>query len=105
MKYILHKLAEHKEGLGRFYLAYIYEVNGTEFNCVFYKTKERREWMKSDNDKPLFRFKTDAKGVARLSMTEREFEKVWGELPYTIANEMIECNDKQNPQWTPMGNE
>ena len=45
--------------------------------------------------KPLFLFENE-----RLSTTEFEFDKVWGQLPNVIAEEIIRYVLEVNQQWT-----
>lgn len=52
------------------------------------------------NGNPLFRFKN-----GRIDGDENYFAKQWGQLPELVANEMIECNEKTNIQWSAQGKE
>ena len=51
-----------------------------------------------EKDKPYFNFKDK-----KLEITEVEFAELFGLLPQTIADELIECSLKCNPQWTAQG--
>lgn len=55
--------------------------------------------MESD-EKELFLFKNGS-----LNMSENEFTKAWGKLPWEAAQEMIKCNHEVNVQWAPSGND
>jgi hypothetical protein len=67
--------------------------------------KRKRAWrtladaanLNDQGDKPLFRFKD-----GRIAMSEDEFNRVWGQLPIELTEEISQYILVVNPQWNPL---
>lgn len=65
-----------------------------------YLTLVGAEGMDDEEGQPIFRFKDSQYGPV-LSMSEREFNGVWDQLPPDVTDEIDACVLKVNPMWNP----